>query len=194
MRRNSQQSAVGSRRSLVGGQWSVVSGQIFLLLTAYCLLLTILTGCKKEEVAPPPVVPVKKAATPVQAAITTVKKEEYVYSPIGKRDPFKPFIEKKVSAAVSKVPTTPLQGYDLGALRLVGVILLPGKKVAIIEDPTGRGYHVKEGTLIGMNEGRVVEIIKDEVIVEEKYLDEMGQTKTRKVSISIPKEQGGEGK
>lgn len=173
---------------------SKLSGQVFLLLTACCLLLTFFTGCQKEEEAPPPVKTVKKAAAPVQAAITTVKKIEYVYEPAGKRDPFKPFVELVKKAAPSKVPTTPLQAYDLNELRLVGVLILPGKKVAMIEDPTGKGYSVKEGTLIGMKEGKVVEIIKDEVVVEERYLDETGQAKTMRVSMKIPREQGGEGR
>lgn len=175
-----------------GGLTSHVSRLTVSLLAACCLLLTAFTGCKKEEVAPP-VIPVKKVAKPVQAPVTTVKKEEYAYEATGKRDPFRPFIEfeRKV---VSKVPLTPLQAYDLNELRLVGVIILPGKKVAMIEDPLGKGYNVTVGILIGKNDGKVVDILKDEVVVEEKYVDETGQPKTRKVSITIPKEKEGEGK
>lgn len=190
----------------ISGQWSVVSGKSPLgpplikggmggfVLLASCFSLFLIAGCKKEEKAPVQAMPVKKAAAPVQAPMTTVKKEEYVYSPAGKRDPFKPFIELEKKAMQVKVPTTPLQLYDLTDLRLVGVIILPGKKVAMIEDPTGKGYHISEGTLIGKSGGRVVEIKKDEVFVEEKYIDEMAQTRTRKVSITIPREQGGEGR
>jgi type IV pilus assembly protein PilP len=164
-----------------------------LLLTAHCLLLTAFTGCKKEEVAAPPIVPVKKAAPPVQAVITAERKVEYAYEPAGKRDPFRPFIELEKKAPVA-VPATPLQAYDISELRLVGVIILPDKKVAMIEDPTGKGYNVKIGTPIGRYEGKVVDILKDEVVIEEKYLDEMARIKTRRVSMRIPKEEGGEGK
>lgn len=175
----------------------MVSGQICLMLISYCLLLTVVTGCNKEEVAPAQVAPVKKVVAPVQTSVTTEKMPEYVYNPAGKRDPFKSFIEVVTSKRERAVaPITPLQSYDLAALRLVGIMLLPGKRVAIIEDPTGKGYHVKVGTSIGMNDGVVVEILKDELIVEEKYLDETAQTKARKVSVKIPKEEdrGGEGR
>ena len=205
MLRNSQQSAQPGTVPILRrdkapsvNRDSPLSGRFFLLLTAYCLLLTVFIGCKKEEAAPPPAAAAKKAAAPVQAVMTTVKKEEYVYVAAGKRDPFKPFIElekKEVSSKVaSTTPMTPLQAYDLSELRLVGVIILPGKKVAMIEDPTGKGYNVKEGTLIGASDGKVVEIQKDEVVVEEKYRDEMGKTRTRKASIRIPREQGEEGR
>lgn len=180
------------------GQGARGKGRLFLLLSAFCLLLTVFTGCKKEEVAAPPAAPAKKAAAPVQAAMTTAKKEEYVYEPSGRRDPFKPFIElegKKASVRVSSTASiTPLETYDLSELRLVGVIILPGKKVAMVEDPAGKGYNVKEGTLIGINEGKVVEVLKDEVVVEEKYRDELAKIRSRRVSIKIPKEQEGEGR
>lgn len=164
------------------------------ILMAMLLLSVVgITACKKEEEAPVQVKPVKKVAVPVQAQITTTKKYEYVYDPTGKRDPFKPFIELSKKAAEGKgVPMTPLQSYEIAELRLVGVIILPGKKVAMIEDPTGKGYSVKEGALIGKNDGRIVEIAKDEVLIEERYVDEMARTKTRKVSMRIPKAQGGE--
>ena len=165
-------------------------------LSTFLMIVSLLlvfgsTGCGKEEVAPARVAPVKKVVAPVETAMTTEKMPEYVYNPAGKRDPFKTFIEsvteKKERAAA---PVSPLQSYDLNTLRLVGIMMLPGKKVAIVEDPSGKGYHVKVGTHIGLNDGVVVEILKDEVIVEEKYLDETLQTKARKVSVKIPKEEG----
>jgi len=169
----------------------VSSLTVITLFVSWIFLLALIGGCGKEELAPARVAPVKKVVAPVETAMTTEKMPEYVYNPAGKRDPFRTFIEsvteKKERAAA---PVTPLQNYDLNTLRLVGIMMLPGKKVAIIEDPSGKGYHVKVGTHIGLNDGVVVEILKDEVIVEEKYLDETLQTKARKVSVKIPKEEG----
>lgn len=159
------------------------------LIVSCFFLLALIGGCAKEEVAPVTAAPAKKVVAPVQASMTAEIKPEYVYDSSGKRDPFKSFIdtEKKARPAA---PATPLQSYDLNTLRLVGIMMLPGKKLAIIEDPSGKGYHVKVGTHIGLNDGVVVEILKDEVVVEESYLDVTAQTKARKVSIKIPKEQG----
>ena len=169
----------------------VSSLTVITLFVSWIFLLVLIGGCAKEEVAPVTAAPAKKIVAPVQAEMSTEKMPEFVYNPAGKRDPFRTFIEsvteKKERAAA---PVTPLQNYDLNTLRLVGIMMLPGKKVAIIEDPSGKGYHVKVGTHIGLNDGVVVEILKDEVIVEEKYLDETLQTRTRKVPVKILREEG----
>ena len=169
----------------------VSSLTVITLFVSWIFLLVLIGGCAKEEVAPVTAAPAKKIVAPVQAEMSTEKMPEFVYNPAGKRDPFKTFIEsvteKKERAAA---PVSPLQSYDLNTLRLVGIMMLPGKKVAIIEDPSGKGYHVKVGTHIGLNDGVVVEILKDEVIVEEKYLDETLQTRTRKVPVKILREEG----
>ena len=167
----------------------VSSLTVITLFVSWIFLLALIGGCAKEEVAPVTAAPAKKIVAPVQAEMSTEKMPEYVYNPAGKRDPFKSFIdtEKKARPAA---PATPLQSYDLNTLRLVGIMMLPGKKVAIVEDPSGKGYHVKVGTHIGLNDGVVVEILKDEVIVEEKYLDETLQTRTRKVPVKILREEG----
>lgn len=165
------------------------TGQLLLLAALFAVNICV-SGCNKAEEAHVQIAPVKKAVVPVQAALDIVKKVDYIYDPAGKRDPFKAFIIEAGKKAGPVAPATPLQSYNLSALRLVGIMMLPGKKVAIIEDPTGKGYHVKEGTHIGLNEGVVFRILNDEVIVEENYLDESAQTKKRMVSVKIPKEQG----
>lgn len=176
---------------------SVFSGKLVRL--SVLLLLTnllIISGCSKEEVAPVVIAPAKKIVAPVQAVVTGIIKPEYKYNSIGKRDPFKTFVVEKEKKVRSVAPMSPLQSFDIGVLKLVGVMILPDKKVAIIEDPTGKGYHVKFGTHIGLNEGIVVDILQDELVIEEKYLDEIGATKAKRVSIKIPREpgQGGEGR
>lgn len=156
---------------------------------------TFVAGCQKEEAPPLAQASVKKVAQPVQAVTAQVLTPEYVYDPAGKRDPFKSFIDTEKKARPT-APATPLQSFDINALKLVGVMMLPGKKIAIIEDPSGKGYHVKVGTLLGMNDGVVIDVLSDEVVIEEKYLDATSHTQVRKVTIKIPKEelQGGVGR
>jgi type IV pilus assembly protein PilP len=122
------------------------------------------------------------------------KKEEYSYNPIGKPDPFKPFVQlisgRKGSGTA---PLTPLQKYDISQLKLVAIISSPGGNIALVEDVAGKGYFLKKGTWIGKNDGKVTKIFKDKVIVEEVYQDIFGQTKTNEVSILLHKvEEGGE--
>ena len=127
-----------------------------------------------------------------------IKKEEvkYSYNPKGKRDPFKPFISK---ATVGKSKgrgerLTPLQRYNFNQLKLIGIIWRDDKNIAaaMVEDPEGRGYVLKKGTLIGENNGRVINILKDRVIIEEVYRNNSGKIKTRTASLKLHNAEGGE--
>jgi type IV pilus assembly protein PilP len=124
------------------------------------------------------------------------KKEEtgYTYNPVGKADPFKPFIQISPARNLSRrTPLTPLQKYEISQLKLVAVISTPEGNTALVEDSAGKGYIIKKGTEIGKNEGKVTKILKDKVIVEETYQDMWGQTKISEIPILLHRiEEGGE--
>jgi len=121
------------------------------------------------------------------------KEEEYSYSPAGKQDPFKPFIQLVSARSGSRAALTPLQKFDISQLKLVAIISAPWGNIALVEDVTGKGYFLKKGTWIGKNDGKVTKILKDKVIIEEVYQDIFGQTKTNEISLSLHKvEEGGE--
>ncbi|HWO40735.1 MAG TPA: pilus assembly protein PilP, partial [Candidatus Eisenbacteria bacterium] len=80
---------------------------------------------------------------------------------------------------------TPLERYDLGQLKLVGIVWDVKEPNAMIEDSVGLGYIVKIGTPIGMNDGRVKAIRPGEVVVEETYTDIYGARKKRDVSMTL---------
>jgi len=131
-----------------------------------------------------------KKVEPVKAAEKAEKKElekrevDLAYNPTGKPDPFKPFFQLARDRG-SKGPLTPLQEYDLSQLKLVAVITIPEGDIALVEDSQGKGYFVKKGTVIGKNDGKVKQILKDTVIVEEIYEDVMGQRKANEVSLFL---------
>ena len=62
---------------------------------------------------------------------------------------------------------------------------------ALVEDPSGRGYVVQEGTAMGKNEGRVVTINDNLVLVRETYVDYVGDKTTKDIPMRI--RQGREG-
>lgn len=139
-------------------------------------------------------------AKKVDSAKVTDKKEgdkkqeaEYAYNPLGKPDPFKPFIQMTSSKEYSrKVPQTPLQKYEVSQLILVAIIVSPEGNTALVEDSTGKGYFLKKGTEIGKNDGRVKQILKDKVIIEEVYEDIFGQKKMNEISMLLHRvEEGG---
>jgi len=173
------------------------------LLILSILFFFFITGCGgdtsppavTQKVKPSPAA--KQKADPVKVA---EKKEpekkqepEFTYNPSGKADPFRPFIQLATAKGVSKIPLTPLQKYDISSLKLVAIIAAPEGSVALVEDSAGKGYFLKKGTLVGKNDGKVMQILKDRVIIEETYQDIFGQTKTSEVSLILHRpEEGGE--
>jgi len=160
-------------------------------------LFFLMAACGGETVPPSPPKegvpkPVAKKAEPVAVAEKKEpgKKQEaaYQYSPAGKPDPFKPFIQlTPVRELTRTAPLTPLQKYDLSQLKLVAIIASREGNVAMVEDSAGKGYFVKKGTEIGKNDGKVTKILKDRVIIEELYPEK------NEVTIFLHKiEEGGE--
>ena len=178
-----------------------------LVLFVSAVFLFLLSSCGGET-APPPPAPVGKTprvetkkAVPVQVAEKVEKKKAaekeepaFSYNPIGKPDPFKPFIQLMPDKLRKSAFLTPLQKYDISQLKLVAIITLPEGSVALVEDQQGKGYFLKRGTAIGRRDGKVKAIHKDRVIIEEAYSDVLGQAKVNEISLYLhrPAEEGGE--
>jgi type IV pilus assembly protein PilP len=178
-----------------------------ILLAVSAVFLFLVSGCGGGTTPPPSAPKAKtpaaerKKAQPVQVAEKVEKKEvdkigepEFSYNPVGKADPFKPFIQLTPETVPKSAFLTPLQKYDISQLRLVAIITLPEGSVALVEDQQGRGYFLKRGTAIGRHEGKVKAIHKDRVIIEEAYSDVLGQSKVNEISLFLhrPAEEGGE--
>ncbi|MBI2361262.1 MAG: pilus assembly protein PilP [Deltaproteobacteria bacterium] len=111
------------------------------------------------------------------------------YSPAGKRDPFRPLAQKSQGAGSRpRENLSPLERFELGQLRLVGIVWDIQEPRAMVEDSLGLGYIVKVGTPIGPNEGKVKEIKPREVVIEEVQVDFFGARKPREVSMTLPAE------
>src|SRR3972149_856205 len=110
------------------------------------------------------------------------------YSSVGKRDPFRPLSLKPKASQRARENLSPLERYELGQLKLVGIIWGIKEPRAMVEDATGLGYVVKIGTLIGPNEGKVKAIKPTEVVIEEQVTDFYGARKSQEVSMKLPVE------
>jgi Tfp pilus assembly protein PilP len=124
--------------------------------------------------------PAQPATQPVPAAVPAVP-PDYRYSPAGKPDPFKPFMETGPALKTKKEedlgkkttakgrPISPLQQAELGQFRLLGIAGDENRRTAIVADGTTKKFYpLFLGTYIGLNEGRVAEILTDRVVVEER--------------------------
>lgn len=126
-------------------------------------------------IAPPPAAIPGKNTVPPAPVPAPAPVDNYSYTPAGKPDPFQPFIKPPEPPAVAKekilkkaaVSIFPLQRAATEQYRLVGIAGDKDYRVAVVEDVAKKFYPILIGTRIGLNEGKVVEIMADRVIVEE---------------------------
>lgn len=137
----------------------------------------------------------KKSTDTVEqfSAVTVAEQEKEHYDSQGKIDPFKPLIQeqKQVEApVVEKRPErvlTPLEKIELSQVRLVAVINMKNRSIAMVEEASGKGYEVKIGTYIGKNQGKVSEIKSSSIVVKEIVKDFKGRLKERIQEIKLHK-------
>jgi type IV pilus assembly protein PilP len=115
-------------------------------------------------------------ATPIPAA-----------TPQAARDPFRPF-NLSLRPKMVETPKTPLEQYDVGALKLVAVIYDTQNPKAMVEDDTGLGYTIALGTKIGNQGGVVKQIEPDRVVVEEEFVDFYGEKKKTEIVLRLKPE------
>lgn len=150
------------------------------------------TAAKVDPAAPAvaPVLPTEEAVSPG----VPVKKEDpaalFQYNPEGRRDPFKSIIIAVGKRSASdNLP--PLQRKELSEMKLIGIVWGGFGHGAVIQTQDGKGYPVRKGTRIGMNNGVISQITNKEVVIEEKYLDIFGETKVRHVVMELhPQKEG----
>jgi Tfp pilus assembly protein PilP len=107
---------------------------------------------------------------------------------ISKRDPFRPFTLNRASVRRPPQNLSPLERYELGQLKLVGVIWDIKQPNAIVEDAAGLGYVVRTGTPIGANEGKVKKIQPAGLVIEEFEIDVFGSKKKVERSMRLATE------
>jgi len=123
--------------------------------------------------------------------------EERLYTRKGRVDPFEPFMrgasgqesgeEADGAELQRRRPQTPLEKIALSQLKLTAILKLASDNdaIAMVEDPSGKGYVVKKGTWIGDQGGRVAEIRSDRIIVQEQYKDVFGKIAEREIEKKL---------
>ncbi len=161
-------------------------------------LLFSLSGCGKEAPQSEKVVAktskskvgTKKQALQEKPAEAEKAEPKYVYEAAGRRDPFLPLAQIRKPVSESGQPLTPLQKFDLGQFRLIGVIIGRNEPMAMVMAPGGKAYVLKRGIKIGKNAGQVIDIREDTVVIEERFYDFAGEYRTSVQEIQLPKRQG----
>ena len=145
------------------------------------------------------------ASAKTPASTTVAEKEEAIvakriYDPKERLNPFIPLFrdENKETAAdqtdkskrKKRVPQTPLEKISLNQLKLVAIIRTSSGNRALVEDNTGKGFIIKNGTYIGLNSGIVTQINASSVIVEEEIENLMGELILQNTEIKLQKPAG----
>jgi len=180
----------------------MIGKRFYLKSSGLLFLVAFLYGC--GETAPPvaskpapstatAVVP-KPSAEEIVPAAPPVKKEDpialFEYNPEGRRDPFKSIIIASGKRNTSE-NLPPLQRKELSEMKLIGIVWGGFGHGAIVQTSDGKGYPIRKGTRIGLNNGVVSQITNKEVVIEEKYLDIFGETKMRNIVMELhPQKEG----
>jgi len=119
-----------------------------------------------------------------------------LYDPVGRIDPFAPLIRSQSESRPAKkkikkrVPRTPLEKMDFSQMKLVAIVKSPKGNKALVEEASGKGYIISKGTYMGLNSGKVTEILKDRVVIEEAVENVLGEVVTQKRELKLLKPPG----
>jgi len=172
------------------------------LLAGLMAILLLSFGACGQDQTPAPAQPSKPAKQTKQASDKLAQKavdqqadpdDHYAYDATGKPDPFVPLITleaatKSSAPQQSTAPLTPLQKYDLSELKLVAIVAHDKGVTAVLEDPAGFGFIVREGTLVGKNEGIIKKITGNALLIEEKAYSALGNLEPRISTLTIKHE------
>lgn len=124
-----------------------------------------------------------------------------IYDPKVRLNPFTPLFRTENKEPVDaqpnakrkrkkRVPQTPLERISINQLKLVAVIRASSGNKGLVEDNSGKGYIIKNGTYIGLNSGIVTQINANNVIVEEELENLMGELVLQNTEIKLQKPAG----
>ena len=140
-----------------------------------------------------PKAPARKAsAAAPEAWVGFAADGDFHYEAEGRRDPFRCFEWEYMKREFADAQQSgPLEQYDLAQLELVGVVWNVGRARALVQDPSGMSYVVAAGARMGKNEGKVMRIDDNLVVVRERYVDLYGNESTKDVELRIRASDGG---
>jgi hypothetical protein len=120
---------------------------------------------------------------------------QFEYLIENRADPFVPFISEKAATSTVDMneiidnggPLTGMQLFEPGQLTLVALLKQNIGDVAMVEDFTGKGYILLEGTKIGRR-GVVKDIAPNAVIIEETAVTRAGKELITQFVMTLKKE------
>ncbi|MBN2645150.1 MAG: pilus assembly protein PilP [Desulfuromonadaceae bacterium] len=170
----------------------MIRSLIFLLVVCVSVGLV---GCDDKKTVQPRPVKTREAAPErvkpkAEAPQTPAEAPVFVYQAQDRRDPFTSLLTIRETVQEEDEPLTPLQTFGLQELRLIAIILGKNEPTAMVVAPDKKAYTLTIGVKVGRNNGVVKDITATEIIVEERYRDFSGATRTEMKSITLPHGEG----
>ncbi len=134
--------------------------------------------------------PAKDAQKPVSLL---QENDHFTYQLQGRPDPFLPFISDKAQENPDEIvetheKLTGMQLFEPGQLTLVALVHTSDEKFAMVQDVSGKGYIIKEGTKIGRR-GVVTAIVPNKVVIEESSMTRSGRKLENTIVMVLRKEE-----
>lgn len=134
-------------------------------------------------------------STTQTASSNTDNTKLFEYKLENRPDPFVPFISEKAASSNvdpdevidSGEPLTGMQLFEPGQLTLVALMKRGEENIAMVQDFTGKGYVLTEGTKIGRR-GIVKNFMPQSVIIEETTVTRAGKKTVTEVVMLLKKE------
>ena len=134
----------------------------------------------KPAVSPAPTM----TAAPGAAVHPADSVEGYSYDPKSRRDPFQS-LTKIIKTASFQSQMPPLQRVQISDMKLLGIMWGGYGYYGLIQTPDGKGYTVKDGMLLGTNNGVIKTITDKAIIVSEPTIDIAGRKSTKEVELLL---------
>jgi type IV pilus assembly protein PilP len=120
------------------------------------------------------------------------RESDFLYQREGRSDPFMPFIKDKVvKEADVEVDDygvlTGMQKFEPGQLTVVAIVQKQQGPIAMVQDPTGKGYILTPGEKLGKN-GVVEEITSNMILIKQEYKMTSGALRHRVVKMLLKRE------
>ncbi|MCX5717109.1 MAG: pilus assembly protein PilP [Nitrospirae bacterium] len=158
-----------------------------LLIVILILTSLFFLGACDKKIAPSKSVATKapQEAAPQSANVKETKAVEEVitYEKRGKRDPFVSLVVTAVEKP--KKGQIPLENYDIGAIKILGIVWTDNGNFATAVLPDGKAYTLREGMTIGIHEGKIQKINKNNIVIIEKIKDYKGQLKSKETILKL---------
>lgn len=112
------------------------------------------------------------------------KEDGKIYSPAGKRDPFRALPLSNAGRELAAV--TELERFGIDRFSLRAILRTDRKATALFEDPEGKTHILSEGDHIGRERASISRILQREVILTIRTVNYLGSEKPYEKTMALP--------